>query len=40
MNTLTPRLFELHWATLDDFSARDRKTFSDYLIRMADELAT
>jgi len=38
VNTLTPRLFELQWATLAKFSARDRKTFSDYLIRMADEL--
>ncbi len=40
VNTLTPRLFELQWATLASFSARDRKAFSDFLIRMADELAT
>ena len=39
VNTLTPRLFELQWATLAKFSARDRKAFSDFLIRMADELA-
>lgn len=39
VNSLTPKLFELQWASLAKFSASDRKAFSDYLIRLADELA-
>jgi DNA-binding MarR family transcriptional regulator len=36
VNKLTPRLFDLQWNILSGFDARERKQFSELLLRMAE----
>jgi DNA-binding MarR family transcriptional regulator len=38
VNKLTPLLFNLQWTMLSGFSATDRRSFSKYLMRMAETI--